>query len=376
MRVAINTLAVIPGVTVSAETYTSSLVHSLLHEDKQNEYILILRKDNKHIFPDEGKRVSHFVAPVGVGSRVGRVLWEQLVLPWVCRSQRIDLLMIPTGVGPIWVPCRTIVVVTLMQAFQMPDSLPCLRRVYYRWFHSISLRHASRVVALSEQGRQDIQHYIGLDPAKIEVVHPGVPGEFRQMSGDARFNSIAEIGDGRDYILAVGPVQPYKNLDLLIRAFGIVRTRGIPHRLVIASGGQPVPFSLKHLADKIGTDGEVCFIERFLSREELITLYSGAAVFVHPSSVEQFNLTVLEAMACGVPVITSDLPSFREQVGDAGITVQTQNKEALQEAIIRVLSHQDLRKDMASRSLERSRMFSWIVAAQKMADIFETITLV
>ncbi len=373
MRIAINTLPVIPGVTVSAEAYTSSLVRSLLQVDTQNEYVLILRKDNRHIFPDEGERVSHFVTPVGVGSRVGRVLWEQFILPWVCRSLQIDLLMIPTGVGPIWVPCRTIVIVTLMQAFHMPESLPRLQRFYYRCFQSISLRRASRVVTLSEQGRQDILRYIGLDTARIDVVYPGVPNGFRQISRDAHFDSVAEIADGRDYILAVGPVQPYKNLDLLIRVFGAVRTRGFPHRLIITSGGQPVPLSLKRLADEIGTNGEVCFIERFLRREDLIALYSGATVFVHPSSAEQFNLTVVEAMACGAPVITSDIPSFREQVGDAGMIVEVGNLEALCDGISAVLSEPARQQKMSQCSLERSRQFSWLVSARKMVEIFNDV---
>lgn len=370
MRVAVNTLAVMPGITVSAVTYTSCLVRSLLDVDTKNEYLLILRRDNRHIFPQKGKKVSHYVSPVGDGSRVGRVVWEQLFLPWVCRSRQIDLLLIPTGVGPIWLPCRSIVVVTLMQAFHMPDSLPWLQRMYYRCFQPISLRHASRVVALSEQGRQDIQRYIGLDPTKTEVVYPGVPEEFRPISKDPSFTPIAEISESQDYILAVGPVQPYKNLDLLIRAFRTVRELGLPHHLVIASGGQVVPSGLKCLVDEIGVASEVCFIERLLTREELVTLYSKASVFVHPSSTEQFNLTVLEAMACGAPVVTSDLPSFREQVGDAGIVVEVGNVKALCDGILMILSDPARRKEMAQRSLERSQNFSWVVSARKMVAIF------
>ena len=374
MRIAVNTLAVIPGITVSAETYTGCLVRSLLQVDTQNQYLLILRRDNRHIFPEEDGKVSHFVSPVGTGSRVRRVLWEQLILPWVCRSHRVDLLVIPTGVGPIWLPCRSVVVVTLMLAFQFPHSLPWLRRHYYRCFHSLSLRHASQVVALSEQGRQDIQCYVGLDSARIEVVYPGVPEEFRPISRNPHFSPIAEIGQGQDYILAVGPVYPYKNMDLLVRAFATIQARGFPHRLVIASGGQAVPFDLKRLADQIGVGREVCFIERFLSRHELASLYSGAAVFVHPSSGEQFNLTVLEAMSCGAPVITSDLPSFREQLGDTGIIVEVENEEALRDAILRVLTDSELRKNLARRSLERSQLFSWIVAARKMVAILEKVS--
>jgi len=362
-----------PGITVSGETYTSGLVRSLLQVDTENEYLLILRRDNMHIFPEKGKRVSHFVSPVGAGSRVGRVLWEQLILPWVCKYQRIDLLVIPTGVGPIWLPCRSIVVVTLMLAFQIPGSLPWLQRYYYRWFHSLSIRHASRVVALSDQGRQDIEHYLGLNSIEIEVVYPGLPGEFRPISRNPPFSPIAETGEVQDYILTVGSVYPYKNLDHLVRAFGIIRARGFPHCLVIASGGQTVPFDIKRLAEEIGVAKEVCFVERFLSRQELVSLYSGAVVFVHPSSEEQFNLTVVEAMACGIPVITSDLPSFREQVGDAGLIVEVGNVEALCDGICKVLSEPARQKEMAQRSQERSHQFSWVASARKMVAIFDQV---
>jgi len=129
MRIAVNTLAAIPGVAVSAEVYTRSLVRSLLLADNRNEYLLILRKDNTHLFPEEGVRVRHFVSPVGDGSRISRVLWEQVYLPWICRSFRVDLLVVPTGVGPVWVPCRSVVVVTLMLAFRMPEMLPWRKRL-------------------------------------------------------------------------------------------------------------------------------------------------------------------------------------------------------------------------------------------------------
>jgi glycosyltransferase involved in cell wall biosynthesis len=263
--------------------------------------------------------------------------------------------------------------VTLMLAFRMPEMLPWRKRLYYQWCHALSLRRATRVVALSEQGRQDIQRYVGLDSAKIEVVHPGVSEEFRPESRNANFNPIAEIGEGQDYILAVGPVQPYKNLDLLIRAFARIRARGFQHRLVIASGGQSVPFGLKRLAQEIGVASEVCSIERFLSKEELVTLYSGATVFVHPSSEEQFSLTVLEAMSCGAPVIASDIPSFREQIGDAGVVFGAGDLNALCDAIFAVLSNPVRREEMSRQSLERSRRFSWIAAAEKMLGIFQEV---
>ena len=362
-----------PGITVSGETYTSGLVRSLLQVDTENEYLLILRRDNMHIFPQKGKRVSHFVSPVGAGSRVGRVLWEQLSLPWICKYERVDLLVIPTGVGPIWLPCRSIVVVTLMLAFQIPGSLPWLQRYYYRWFHSLSIRHASRVVALSDQGRQDIEHYLGLNSTEIEVVYPGVAGEFRPISRNPHFSPIAEIDEVQDYVLAVGPVQPYKNLDLLIRAFEIIKAKGFPHHLVITSSGRPVPCSLKRLVDEIGLAGRVQFIERFLSREELSSLYSVAALFVHPYSGEQFGLTVAEAMACGIPVITSDLPSSREQVGDAGLIVEVGNVEALSDGICKVLSEPARQREMAQRSQERSHQFSWVDSARKMVAIFDQV---
>jgi len=373
MRIAVNTLPVVPGITVSAETYTSSLVRSLLEVDSRNEYLLILRRDNGHIFPKEGKGVSHVVSPVGGRSRAARILWEQMVLPWVCKSRGVDLLVIPTGVGPMWVPCPSVVIVTLMLAFRMPESLPWLKRVYYRWSHSASIRQAGRVVALSEKGRQDIQRHLGLDASRIEVVYPGVPEEFRPGTPGSFSNSIAELAEVRDYILAVGPVQPYKNLDLLVGAFSMVRARGFPHRLVIASGGQAVPSSLRRLAEDSDMSGEVCFIERFLTREELVALYSGATVFVHPSSEEQFSLTVVEAMSCGAPVITSDLPSFREQVGDAGIVVEVGNRSHLCESICAVLSDPSRRKEMSRRSLERSHKFSWLDSARKMLAVFEGV---
>ena len=373
MRIAVNTLPVVPGITVSAETYTSCLVRSLLEVDSRNEYLLILRRDNGHLFPKEGKGVSHVVSPVGGRSRVARVLWEQMVLPWVCKSRGVDLLVIPTGVGPMWVPCPSVVIVTLMLAFRMPESLPWLKRVYYRWSHAASIRQASRVVALSEKGRQDIQRHLGLDASRIEVVYPGVPEEFRPNTPGNSSNSVSEVTGVRDYILAVGPVQPYKNLDLLVHAFSMVRARGFPHRLVIASAGQPVPSSLRRLAEDSGVSGEVYFIERFLTREELAALYSGATVFVHPSSEEQFSLTVVEAMSCGTPVITSDHPSFREQVGDAGIVVEVGNPSHLCESICAVLLDPSRRKEMSRRSLERSHKFSWPDSARKMLAVFEGV---
>lgn len=124
------------------------------------------------------------------------------------------------------------------------------------------------------------------------------------------------------------------------------------------------------MARKLNLDSQIKFVERFLSHQELARIYGHADVFVHPSRIEQFNLAVLETMACGAPVITSDIPVLKEELGEAGMTVEVGSVDALTEALGKVVENRALCDELSRRSLERAKTLTWRRYAEQLLALF------
>jgi glycosyltransferase involved in cell wall biosynthesis len=223
----------------------------------------------------------------------------------------------------------------------------------YRLLARSAVRSAALVLTGSRYSAGEIERRLGVDPARIRVTPYGVEERFRPMAVDRE--RLERLGVTGPYVLCVGTLEPRKNLAGAVRAFELVQRDFLEHSLVLIGGRGWLSGELERLA----RETEVRLVKPgYVTDDELVELYSGSDCFLFPSLSEGFGFPVLEAMACGAPVISSDRASLPELVGDAGVLVEPA-PEALAQALRELLSSADRRAELSRMGRERARRFSW-----------------
>jgi len=307
---------------------------------------------------------------------------QQWVLPAEVRRRKPDLLHYPHFDLPLTVPGPVVATIHDLKYIARPEFFPNLSRIkslLVKALMAFTVRRAQRVIAVSHSTRQDLIHYLRADPGKIAVIHEGVGEQFFRPPASAEMETwLRLLGLSVPFLLFVGERRPHKNIPGLLRAFQLFSTKsGGPHHLVIVGkryGGYREP---EKLVDELGLAEKVHFLEG-VSDRELTYLYYGAQAFVSLSFYEGFGLPVLEAMACGVPVIAADTPAFREVVGDAGLLVETGSPEQAAEAISQVVAagetpadpSRNQRAALVARGVERARRFTWEACARQTVQVY------
>jgi glycosyltransferase involved in cell wall biosynthesis len=295
-----------------------------------------------------------------------RIVWEQALLPWVARSEGLDLLHNAAFVGPLASSCPYVTTVHDLSFLYYPDSFRRLRRGYLRAFARMSVRRARRVIAVSESTKQDLVKVYGISPAKIDVVHNGVDASFQPLPASevAAFRQQEGLPDR--FVLFVGTLEPRKNVVRLVEAYAKLAERP---PLVLVGGKGWFYNEIFGRVEALGLTGEVQF-PGFVPAKDLPLWYNAADLFVYPSIYEGFGLPVLEAMACGTAVITSTASSLPEVVGEAGKLVDPTDTDGLATAMEQVLGDEELREQMQTAGLVQAGGFSWEKAARQTVDSY------
>ncbi|HET7035356.1 MAG TPA: glycosyltransferase family 1 protein [Thermomicrobiaceae bacterium] len=294
-----------------------------------------------------------------------RILWEQLAAPPRLARERIDLVHAPVNVAPLLAARSTVVTVHDLAFLRYPEQYPGAKQRYLRWMTRRTVEHAARVIAVSEHTRRDILSSYHVAPERVVVVPNGVGPEFRP-AGDSDETQALRAAHGLppEFVLFVGTLQPRKNLIGLLRAWARVESDA-PLVIVGAPGWQYQPIFDEVRA--LGIGERVIFTGY---AGDLAPWYRAATVFVYPSLYEGFGLPVIEAMACGTPVVTSNLSALPEVAGDAALTVDPEDRDALAGAIARLLGDAELRASLRERGLARAGHFSWERTARETAAVY------
>lgn len=246
------------------------------------------------------------------------------------------------------------------------------------WFDRLAmkgLKRADRLIAISQHTKETLVEALGCREEKIDVVLYGVDhAVFRPVPVSADFRSRYGLDGGRRYLLYVGAESPRKNLPRLLKAFATLRKR-MPHvRLLKVGTPEYLPQfrQLQQLIHDLDLSQHVRFADH-PPEEDLVAFYNAADLFVFPSLYEGFGLPPLEAMACGTPVVCSNAASLPEVVGDAAITVDPYDVEALAGAMHRVLDDADLQQDLRLRGLERAAGFTWERTARETVQVYREV---
>lgn len=245
-------------------------------------------------------------------------------------------------------------------------------RTGYRFLVNFVAAHlAHRVLTVSENSKRDIVRLLRIPESKVTVIYNGVGEEFRPLDRQACKDYLAsKYSITSDFLLAPGGLARNKNIPRLLAAMCLLKKTGRQESLVILGDTESSEF--QHVAFSIrqsGLDGTV-MVPGFVPREELPAFYNAASLVVYATLYEGFGLPVLEAMACGTPVVTSNTSSLPEIAGDAALLVDPRNPEEIASAVQRLLTDDTLRAELASRGLVHARQFSWKNTAEKTLEVF------
>ena len=233
-------------------------------------------------------------------------------------------------------------------------------------------RKADRIIAVSETTRDDIIRFLAVDPGKIRVVFNGVESRFRQIADTDLLTRLRDrYGLPDKFMLYVGAIQPRKNISGIVEAYARLCERNVcSHHLVIAGGDCWKSEGLKTQIAALNLQDKVHFLG-YVDDSDLPGLYNLADQFVFPSFYEGFGLPVLEAMACGIPVLTSKTSALSEVAGDAAILVDPHSVDEIAYAMERLALDAELRKNCIDKGLQRARLFSWERCAEETLAVLQ-----
>ena len=350
------------------ENYSYHLIQALAKLKCQHEFRLYLKPDQAI-----GDLAEHFEA-----RQINwPYLWTQAGLALESWLHPSDLLFIPAHVLPFLKNPKVPVVVTVhdLHLDFLPQQESLIQKLYLnRWAEILRARLATHIIAVSESTKKDIVARLGVDSKKINVVYEGVSRRFAPEIKEQKAK-IKEIlkkhAVFKPYLLFVGTIQPRKNLARLIEAFSLVREQNLQLALV----GQPGWMTSKIYAapKKFGVEDRVKFVD-YADDDDLPYLYAGAYAFILPSLHEGFGLPVLEAMACGTPVIVSRTSSLPEVAGEAGIYVNPKSVKSIADGIVEILKMDETAyQEQSQKCLAQAQKFSWEKTAQETLQVFEKV---
>jgi len=265
----------------------------------------------------------------------------------------------------------TVITIHDLTTMLFPRHHSRLNRLYMRWALPLMTQRADAVITDAHASQNDIVTLLGVAPEKVSVVHLGVDNRhFTSQSPVAIRTTIANLGIRSPYLLAVGTLEPRKNLITLLHAYAMLPPPA--PELVLVGGQGWGNEQLANVIRQLGLTGRVR-LAGYMADETLPALYSGAEIFVYPSLYEGFGLPVLEAMACGAPVITSNVSSLPEVAGEAAIQVNPRSANDLAAAIQTLLDSPDKRRTMRQAGIVRARSFSWERCAQETLGVYQRV---
>ena len=344
--------------------YIAQVLRNLPRLNSRSHYTIYTR-DCASIEEREGFKVVSSSWPTE--KRSVRILWEQVSWPIQIEQEQFDLLHSMAFVSPILNKIPTIVTVYDLSFVHFPDTFPALQRLYLHSQTARSVRSARRVITISEASRQDLHDFFEIPLDKIDVVLPGVDQVFRSVPAD-QVNAFREKqGITGRFILHVGTLQPRKNVPVLLEAFSLSRAKGTVLVLAGAKGWQYD--EIFAMIKDLGLERRVHFTG-YVADQELPLWYNAADALVFPSIYEGFGMPVLEAMACGTPVIAARTSSIPEAGGEAALYFEPQDAAALARHIDSVLDDDRLAKHMQQSGLEQAQKFSWEQAGIETSQVY------
>jgi glycosyltransferase involved in cell wall biosynthesis len=290
--------------------------------------------------------------------RPSRILWENLILPEVIKKRKIDLLHAAGFTLPGRISCKSVITIFDMTFFTMPQLHLASKVAYFQKMIPVALKKADKIIAISKQTKNDIINIFGVAQDKIRVIYIGAGKEFRVISDKDAVEGIKQkYGLPKKYILFVGTIEPRKNIKGLIHAYEVLKKKGYEHKLVIVGKRGWHYSDIFEAVRRLKLNSDIIFTDYVLG-QDLPFIYNGASIFVYPSFYEGFGIPVLEAMSCGIPVVTSGVSSLPEIAGEAALLINPMDIEGISISIDKILRDSHLANALVKKGLDRASLFS------------------
>ncbi len=373
MRIGIDyTAAVRQGAGIGR--YTRGLIGALPALDRENSYRLFVAGRGVRGAVPAGPNFSARWLPLT--DRETSLLWQRLRLPVPIELflGKLDLFHSPDFVLPPVLSGRKVLTVHDLSFLRVPECAhPVLRR-YLLDVVPRSVRRADLVLADSHSTRHDVIELLAVPPERVRVVYAGVEDRFRPVGEPGELDAVRlQYRLERPFILGLGTLEPRKNFTGLIEAYAALRERRrLPHDLVIVGGKGWLYEPIFERVESLGLGDRVRFLGH-VPDADLPALYSLAACFAYPSFYEGFGIPVLEAMACGTPVVTARTSSLPEVAGEAAVYVDPYNTESLVEGLDRALHDEALRATLREGGRERAQSFTWERAGRELLEAYRAV---
>ena len=370
MRVAINLLTENPNVPSGAHWFWTRVIPEMAKRLEPGEELhLLVSPQSRPVHQGYGPNVSYITYPWSNERRNLRTLSEHLYSPVRLPLSGIDVfstLMAPV----INFPWSLVLHFKTMHAFTAPEAIKPLPRLYRQMNYPRSARVADAIIINSESLRSEIQRYLKVDPRKLKLIYEAVDHDlFRPGDTNEARAHVARYGVTKPFVLFVSSLWPYKNCDGLLRAWALARGELGDRRLAIVGAGRDEKYlaSLRSLSAELGIASDVNFVGA-IPLEETVCFYRAADAFVYPSLNETFGLPILEAMACGCPVVTSDTSAMPETAGGAAVLSDPKDPASIAKSIIDTLGPgRDRLRDLG---LRRAAQFTWGATAASTLDVY------
>ena len=350
------------------KVYTKRLLPLLFSYGTQHQYVLIYQ--NSKLLGTYAQYPNVEEVAVGIP---GTVPWDQIAVPWIAWKKRLDVIFNPKFTIPFLAKAKKMFVLHGSEWFVIPEHFLRHDRWYFNTFVPLYCRHADAFIAVSNAVKADVVKHTGIDPRKVFPIHNGFdPGLFQPVRDPERLRAVREKYKlPQRFILWCGQIESRKNVARLLRAFALIKDE-LPHQLVLAGEQRWSTRTELQVMQELHLEDRVHF-PGWIDHGDLPAVYSLAELFAFPSLYEGFGIPLIEAMACGCPIVTANTCAPPEVLDGAGCLVDPLDVEAIAAGMKRVLLDPELRAGMIARGIERSRAFSWEQCARQVLAVFDSL---
>ena len=371
MRIGIDATA-LPQHPVGAGNYIIQLVRTLAAMDTDHEFVIFAQQHGRKLIGELVSPHFHWVI-VPDNSPALRLLWEQLRLPALVKNSKVDLFHSLHYTRPVILPCKSVVTFHDMTFFLFPELHTRVKRLFFPLAIRYSARHAEALITISESTRTDAMRILGIPPERIFTAPLGISADFHPIDDPALLEQGRKTYHLPDkFILYVGLIEPRKNIPLLLKAYAQLLKQGDPPRLVLVGRQGWMYDQVTQLIDQLRLEGKVQFTG-YIPPQNLPIVYNLAQIFVYPSTYEGFGFPPMEAMACGIPVITTAISAMLDNVGNAGLLIPPQDELALSSAIQTLLDDGSLRAQLSNAGRLRAAEFTWQRTATETLKVYQQV---
>ena len=340
------------------ERYAQNVFKRLIPLALERGHVIKVLAPQQYIAPGElvAQKNLHFIQSPLLPGALGRHAWEQLVLPAMAVKAQVDVLVNLTNTAPV-IFSRNILTLHDVSWIEHPEWFSSTFSLGYNMVVPMAARRALRVITVSSFSALAIAERLGVRTENIRVIPEGVDSEFEKISQAKTRVVLENLQIAKPFFLHVGTMQPRKNLERLVDAHLSLCKERNDAPLMVLVGGSGSHFASSSLAEKL--QSRSVKVLGYVPEEHLPALYSGSLAYVSASLYEGFGLTLLEAMACGAPVLASDIAAHREVAGDDALFFDPLSEQSIRSSLERVIDNDQLRSELSEKGYLRTKQFNW-----------------